>query len=142
VRIPRAIYRLGWAIDRLVDRLSGGRFNEIRPGTPTLRLVTIGRTSGQPRDNGLYYMADPDRLVVVASNAGLDRDPGWWRNLQARPDAEVRVGRRRLWVRARQASPEEAALLWPRLDAGYPTYATYRAQRSRPVPIVILEHRP
>lgn len=142
MRIPRAVYRASWVVDRVLDRLSGGRFDDVRPGPPTLRLTTIGRTSGQPRENGVYYLADGERLVVVASNAGSGRDPGWWRNLQAQPDAEVRLSRRLRRVRAREASPEEAAALWPRLDALNPRYAEYRAESGRPIPVVILEPRP
>jgi deazaflavin-dependent oxidoreductase (nitroreductase family) len=142
VRIPRAVYRASWVVDRVLDRVSGGRFDEIRPGPPTLRLTTRGRTSGARRENGVYYLADGERLVVVASNAGSDRDPGWWRNLQTQPDAEVRLGQRRRRVRAREATPEEAAALRPRLDTVNPRYAEYRAVSGRPIPIIILEPRP
>ena len=41
---------------------------------------------------------------------------------------------------ARQA-PIEAERLWPRLEAGYAEYARYRATRTLPIPIVILEPR-
>ena len=54
---------------------------------------------------------------------------------------EVELGTRRLPVRAREATPEESARLWPRLDAGNPEYVAYRRKAAREIPVVILEPR-
>ena len=78
---------------------------------------------------------------MVASNAGDDRDPAWWRNLQAQPEAEVEIGATRRPVRARQATPEEAGPLYERFVAAIPTYDEYRRKVARPIPVVILEPR-
>jgi len=37
----------------------------------------------------LFYLEDGPNFVVVASNAGDNADPQWWKNLQATPDASV-----------------------------------------------------
>src|SRR5207302_1405125 len=50
---------------------------------------------------------DGDAYIVVASYAGEDRDPAWWNNLKAQPEAEVAVGGRRLKVRARESEGAE-----------------------------------
>jgi len=89
----------------------------------------------------LYFLDEESDIVVVASNAGADTDPAWWLNLQARPDAEIEIGGQRRHVRARIATTEEADRLWPRLDAGNPDYAAYRAKVDRPIQVVILEPR-
>ena len=78
---------------------------------------------------------------MVASNAGDDRDPAWWRNLQAHPEAEVEIGATRRPVRARQATPEETGPLFERFVAAIPTYDEYRRKVARPIPVVILEPR-
>lgn len=119
--------------------MSTNRPTDRRPGT--LFLVTRGRTSGQVRRNGLYYIEDGTAYVVVASNAGADEDPGWWRNLQADPEAGVEIGGRTTSIRARPATDEEAARLLPRLDAVNSEFAVYRARTRRPMPVVILERR-
>jgi deazaflavin-dependent oxidoreductase (nitroreductase family) len=139
---PRPILRAYWALHQALFDLSRGRIGTIRPGRRrpgTLFLHTIGNRTGVPRRNGLYYIEDGQDLVVVASNAGEDVDPGWYRNLLARPEAEVDApaGRRR--VRARVGDDVEAARLWPALDAVYGEYAAYRRKTTRTIPVVILE---
>jgi deazaflavin-dependent oxidoreductase (nitroreductase family) len=140
---PRAVLRVGWAVHRALFAATGGRLGARRAGDGlgTLFLLSRGRKTGTIRRNGLYYLEDGPNLVVVASNAGDGADPQWWLNLQATPDAEAALGTRRIPVRARAATADEAARLWPRLDAGNPEYATYRARSGRPIPIVVLEPR-
>jgi F420H(2)-dependent quinone reductase len=142
--VPRAAYRAFWALHRGLRLLSGGRLGTRaargdRIGT--LFLHSVGRKSGQPRVNGLFYLEEGSNLVVVASNAGADADPAWWLNLRDQPDAEVEMGGRRRPVRARPATTEEAARLWPRLDTADPDFVAYRAKVTRPIPVVILEPR-
>jgi deazaflavin-dependent oxidoreductase (nitroreductase family) len=61
---------------------------------PTLLLRTTGARTGLPRVSALVYGLDgDDRYVVVASDGGSDRAPGWLHNVRAKPDVEVQVGR-------------------------------------------------
>jgi F420H(2)-dependent quinone reductase len=147
VTLPRQLLSVGWALHRGLFSLTGGRIGAAPPrsggGVGTLFLLSTGRKSGKVRRNGLYYIEDGPNFVVVASNAGENVDPQWWRNLKATPDAEVEMGTHRHAITARQATPEEAAALWPRLDAGYSGYAEYRTRAyRRTLPVVILEPRP
>ena len=89
----------------------------------------------------MFYIVDGSNLAVVASNAGADTDPAWWLNLQGKPDAQVEIGGQPRPVRARAATAEEAARLWPRLDVGNPYFVAYRGTAGRPIPVVILESR-
>ena len=132
-------FRVMWAAHRFLDRISGGRLRTDRVYKPTLWLTTVGRKSGTVRENALIYMADGPNLVVVASNAGADEDPAWFRNLMASPATSVRIGRKHRDVAARIASKAEATELWPRLDRVNPDYASYRKGTTRPISIVILE---
>src|SRR5437588_3432512 len=72
-----------------------GRIGHRLLGVPTLMLRTTGRRSGQTRTNALVYAPDADRFVVVPSNGGADRAPGWLHNVRAAPAVEVQVGRQR-----------------------------------------------
>jgi F420H(2)-dependent quinone reductase len=141
---PRPVLRLLWAIHRGIDRLSGGRIGTVRPTgrrLGTLFLASTGRTSGQPRRTAIYYVEEGPNLVVVAANAGAAADPAWWQNLQAQPDADVEIGGDRRAVRARAASPEEQARLWPRFVRGSATFNAYQANTARKLSVVILEPR-
>ena len=142
MNVERAMIRVFWNLHRGLYRVSGGRIGErlfTPQGLGSLLLTTTGRTSGRPRSTALFFLAEGERLAVVASKLGSDRDPAWWRNLQATPEAEVRLGPRRRRVRAREATPEERAALWPRFVAAYPNYARYEERTSRRIPIVLLE---
>lgn len=119
-------------------RLSGGKFGGKIGRSPVLLLNTIGRKTGQPRTTPLLYLQDEDDLVIVASYGGAPSHPVWWLNLQAKPEAEVEVGRKKLRVVARQADAAERERLWPLLVAMFGEYAEYQKKTIREIPVVIL----
>jgi deazaflavin-dependent oxidoreductase (nitroreductase family) len=129
------------AVHRFLYRASGGRVGARAGRLTFLLLEHTGRRSGRRYLAPLLYVEDGERLVVVGSNAGDDRDPAWWQNLKARPEASVQVGTRRLAVRARAAVGEERARIWRRLLEGWPQYARYQERTAREIPIVVLEPR-
>lgn len=124
---------------RFVLRASNGRLGTRIGGISMLLLENVGRKSGATRLTPLLFVEDAGRYVVVASNAGDDHNPAWWLNLQARPNAAVKVRGERVAVKAHRAGPDEAAVLWPKFESAYKYYADYRARTSRDIPIVILE---
>ena len=125
---------------RFVYLRTGGRIGGRLPGRKRfLLLTTVGRRTGRQRTQPLLYVPDRDRFIVVGSNAGDDRPPAWWLNLQAQPAAEVQVDRAHHRVRARSAQGEELAALWKELERSYSYYADYRRRTTREIPIVVLE---
>ena len=142
---PRWFVRTAWRVHRALHRLSGGRFlwtPANKRGWGALRLTTIGRTSGQERNVILGYVEDGDNLVTLAMNGWGEGHPAWWLNLQAEPDAVVRLtGAQPRPVRARQAEGEERDRLWQRWTATGPDLDTLAAGRSTATPVVVLEPR-
>lgn len=126
-------------LHRFLYRISNGRIGARMGNMDALLLETVGRRSGKPRVAPLLYVPDGSNWIVTASNAGDDRHPAWWLNLQSRPDAQIQVGEAQYKVRARCATSDEAERLWPRLQAAYPYYDDYRERTARDIPIVILE---
>ena len=122
-------------------RATGGRIGHGAGGITNLLLTTTGRKSGQPRTVPLAYVQDGERFIVVASNGGSDRPPAWWGNLRHDPSATVQVGPRTIAVAGREATPEEHAVLWPRLKAGNPFFGQYEQITARRIPVVVLEPR-
>jgi F420H(2)-dependent quinone reductase len=98
----------------------------------------VGRRSGQARTTPLLYLANGSDLVIVASRGGSDATPAWWLNLKASPATTVQLGAERRQVIAHQATPEEKAVLWPKLVAMYGDYAAYQQRTTREIPVVIL----
>ena len=135
----RQLIRAQSAVHRWIYRLTGGVIGGRIGRAPVLLLTTQGRRTGRVRTTPLLYVRDGSRLAIVASNAGNDKSPGWWLNLQASPEAQVQVGRRKMKIKARVADPDERARLWPLACAQYRTYAKYQEKTHREIPVVVLE---
>jgi deazaflavin-dependent oxidoreductase (nitroreductase family) len=78
-------------LDRAVFRLSGGRatFSGWAAGLPVVMLETTGARSGQLRMLPVMGFPEDKDIVVVASNYGQKRHPGWYHNLRANPRGRV-----------------------------------------------------
>src|SRR3954454_19692650 len=138
---PRRIATLATRAHARLLRLSRGRLRRslfLAGGQPVLVLTTTGRRSGRSRATPVAYVRDGERFAVSAANAGLDRPPAWWLNLQADPQAEIEVEGRRLQVHARRAEDEEAERLhelFLRQNAGA---ETTRRLTAREIPVIVL----
>jgi F420H(2)-dependent quinone reductase len=122
----------------------GGKFRvgaALRKPAPVLLLDHVGKKSGRTYTSPLLYLLDGPNVVVVASTGGMAKDPQWYRNLMAHPDTQVQIRGDVRPVRARTASPEERAALWPRLVETYADYDNYQSWTDREIPVVICEPR-
>ena len=146
----RRIIKVMSVVHRGVYKASGGRLLKNwrlgsavhrGRGVPICLLTTTGRKSGQPREVPLCYLADGDRVIVVASQGGLPTNPQWYLNIKADPQVQVRIGSSVRQLRARTAGPAERAELWPRLVDLYNDYASYATWTDREIPVVICEPR-
>lgn len=109
---------------------------------PVLELHTIGRATGARRSAMLTAPVHGDgRYVLVASKGGDPRHPQWYLNLVAHPDVEVTVHGRTLAMRARTATAEERAELWPAITRANEHYARYQLKTTRQIPVIICEPR-
>lgn len=127
-------------VHRAVLAVSGGRLGWTLGSMPALELHTTGRVSGIKRSTMLTAPVHGDgRCVIVASKGGDDRDPLWYRNLQAHPDAAITVRGRTVNVHTHTASPAEKAGLWPQIVAVNSRYAEYQTKTERDIPVVICE---
>jgi deazaflavin-dependent oxidoreductase (nitroreductase family) len=123
-------------------RATGGLVGHRFPGAPPMLLLDhVGAKSGIERTTPLVYVEDGDDLVLVASKGGYPRNPAWFHNLRAHPEATVQVGSRRRAVRARVAGASERDRLWPKAVAVYGGYEDYQERTDREIPLMILEPR-
>jgi len=129
MRVHNTVYQQtnGWIGHRLM-------------GLPSLLLHTVGAKTGAPRTTSLTYARDGDHYLIVASNGGAPRSPGWYHNLKADPNVEINVGPKRFAVTAEPVLPgdPERDRLWSIVTKYNKAYDEYQKRTKRPVPIVRL----
>jgi F420H(2)-dependent quinone reductase len=92
----------------------------------------------------LLYLADGDRIVLVASKAGAPRHPAWYHNVKANPGVEflLRGGPKRSYA-AREAEGAEREELWAKVNDLYVGYDDYQGRTGgRVIPVIVLEPHP
>ena len=137
-----------WLFSRLLHRLdlpvmryTGGRRSVTAAvsGLPMLELITTGARTGRPRTMPIIGTPDADRFVLVASNYGSARNPGWYFNLKAHPECTVVVRGRRWQMEAYEAEGEERERLWALDCSVYPARRHYAARTAgRRIPVMVL----
>ncbi len=121
-----------------VYHATGGRVGGRLASGPVLLLTTTVRKSSERRTVPLLYLRDGRNLVVVGSNGGTATHPAWWLNLEANPEATVRIRDRKLRVWAGRAGREEKERLWSGFVEMYAGYEDYRRRTDREIPVVVL----
>jgi deazaflavin-dependent oxidoreductase (nitroreductase family) len=130
----RVFSRIHITLYRWTDGIIGGRIF----GNRMLLLTTTGRKTGQLRTTPVAYLTIGDAMVIVGGAAGAAKQPAWWLNLESHPEAQVRVGRRKLQVCATRALPEEQQRLWACYPAQHALFDKMQKRVSREIPVVIL----
>jgi deazaflavin-dependent oxidoreductase (nitroreductase family) len=135
------VFKAANMVHRFAVKLSGGRLGWTGANMPVLELTTIGRKSGHPRSVMLTSpMQEGSTIIVVASRGGDDAHPAWFLNLRANPQVDVVFqGQPKQHMRARVATTEERARLWPLVTAHHAHYAGYQRKTEREIPLVLLE---
>jgi deazaflavin-dependent oxidoreductase (nitroreductase family) len=121
----------------------GGNFE----GAPLLLLHSTGAKSGEPRTHPMMYLRDDaGPWYVFASYAGGPKNPAWFHNLVAHPDAEISVGDgtsvERIPVIARVLEGDQRAAIYAEQASRYPGFADYEQKTTREhIPVVELTRR-
>lgn len=157
-QVRRTLSRTFLRFCNVVYRATGGALGANYFGQPILLLSTVGRRTGKLRVNGLVFLRDDgagtgaatdpatdpsgdpqaERYVVVASDNGARRDPGWYHNLLATGGGTVRHRREVFRVTAAEADEHERARLWPLLLQVYGGYDAHAARAGRRLPVLVL----
>jgi deazaflavin-dependent oxidoreductase (nitroreductase family) len=110
-------------------------------GAHILILSTIGRKSGEERKNALIFREVDGGYAIVSSYGGAPKNPDWHFNLEADPNVKVQIKGDKFAAKARVASDEERAKIWPQMVEVWPDYNEYTKKTDRIIPIVILERQ-
>lgn len=126
-------------LERFATAVSRGRLQFSSVLVPSLALRTTGARSGLPRDTVLMCLPQDDGFVVVGSNFGDARHPGWTANLLAHPEALVRYRGRVTRMSARLLRGQEREALWSQLEDMWPEYREYERDAGRELRVFRLD---
>ena len=117
-------------------RANGGKVGGQFEGFPLLLLTSTGAKSGQRRVNPVAYFDIDDRIYIVGSSAGRDRDPAWAFNIRAHPEASVEIGTEPAKaVTARELPREERDRVYAVVAERAPGFADYETRTDRVIPV-------
>ena len=132
-------------VDPLLMHLSRDRFSTatLLLGAPTVLLTTTGAKSGQPRKMPVLGVPDGENIILVASNWGKPRNPGWYYNLRANPTAQVEFGGHTgVYTACEVTDPDEYQQLWRKANEVYMGFDKYQQRAGeRKIPILLLTPR-
>lgn len=134
----KALFKLVFSIAAALYRLTGGRIGGKVQGLPVLLLTTTGRKTGKRRVTPVGYFEADGGYVIVASNAGFDKHPGWYHNLKHYPRVTFEIRGKRASARAETVGHDLRARLWARLMELAPGYGAYQKRTKREIPMVLL----
>ena len=124
-----------------IYRLTEGRVGKTFAGSPCCLVVMTGHKTGERRTIPLIYIPDGDDVILVASQGGMEKHPGWYWNLKAHPNVEIIAEGRTREMVARQADDAEKARRWSKAVAVYPDFDQYQARTDRDIPLFVCSPR-
>lgn len=127
--------------DRLLAKVSGGRYLSSGALVPSLMLNARGAKTGQIRQTPLATVPIGDSWYVVGSNFGRDEHPLWTGNLLAHPDVSINVKGETYDVNAHLLTAEEKTAVWPQLTKVWPNYDVYVERSQRDLRVFRLDRR-
>lgn len=112
-------------------------------GLPIVELRTTGARSGLPRTARVMAVPDAGDVLVAAANFGSERNPAWYANVRARPEAEIVDDARVVSVRVVELAGAEREEAFTRALRLNPGWARFRARAgARRIPVLRLSPIP
>ncbi len=119
-------------------RSNSGKVGGVFAGRTLLLLHSSGAKSGRERINPVAYIADGDRLVIIASKGGAPTNPDWYHNIVAHPLVTVEVGTEQFQAQAAIATEPERTRLYNRMAEMMPAFGDYQRKTTRVIPVIVL----
>ena len=118
-----------------IERTGGSALRD----RPVVLLTTRGARTGLLRKTPLMRVAHAGCYAAVASMAGSDQSPQWYRNACVHPEVELRDGPEVYALVARELEGDERAQWWSRACTAFPSYVGYQSRTRRRIPVLLLE---
>jgi deazaflavin-dependent oxidoreductase (nitroreductase family) len=109
-------------------------------GMQALVLTTVGAKSGIPRHTPVAYFPDgADSRLIVASANGAAKNPAWYYNLAAHPEAvQIQIAGRTIAVSAEQLHGNARLQAWRHITSTADRFAKYAQKTDRELPVIRL----
>ncbi|MCE7005451.1 nitroreductase family deazaflavin-dependent oxidoreductase [Kibdelosporangium philippinense] len=118
-------------------RANEGKVGGMFEGSAMLILTTTGAKTGRTVSSPLVYLPDGDRIVIIASNGGADRNPAWYHNIKANPVVTIEVGADKYEAKAQVVTDRtERDALFARMVERAPGFADYERKTERLIPVI------
>lgn len=108
-------------------------------GRAVVLLTSTGARTGAVRRTPLMRVEHAGTYAAVASMAGADTHPAWYRNILATPHVELLDAGVTHVLTAREVEGVERQQWWSRACTAFPSYADYQSKTRRRIPVVLLE---
>jgi deazaflavin-dependent oxidoreductase (nitroreductase family) len=130
-------------LDKRLMHLTGGRVHLAKGSIPLVLLRTTGTRSGVSRDVPLSYFTDGDDVILIASNYGQAKHPGWYYNLLKNPRCQLFADGRNDSggsFMARPTEGEDHDRLFALVERNSSNYTSYAANTNgiRTIPVLRL----
>lgn len=104
-------------------------------GNPTLLMTMAGAKSGRSLTSPLSYSTDGDAWIVMASDGGNEKTPGWAYNLQANPNITLEILGESFEAVATETQGAERDRVFALMTEQLPRFAGYQESVERVVPL-------
>lgn len=123
-----------------VFKTSKGRLMKHFPGGYPICIVGMqGRRSNKRREVALIHLPMGEKKLIVASQGGLDKHPGWYFNIASYADIDIMVAGSKAYFKATELDETQKAEVWPHLLSLYPDFDEYQARTDRAIPVFLCE---
>ena len=122
-------------------RANDGKVGGLFAGADLVLLTTTGARTGRQHTTPVAYFHDGADIYVIASYAGSDKHPAWYRNLVANPTVTVEVGTDKYTATAVDSGADRDRL-YDKAASIQPGFAQYAANTTRRIPVVLLKRQP
>ena len=112
-------------------------------GMTVLVVNTVGKNTGRQRSTPVAWFPGEDGTwLIVASDGGSPRNPAWFHNIAANPDAvSIDVDRARVAVVATELRGTERESAWASITTASPSFKRYARKTDRLIPVLHLARR-
>jgi deazaflavin-dependent oxidoreductase (nitroreductase family) len=120
-------------------RRTGGKVPGELGEVDILLLTAKGAKSGEPRTVPVGFHRIDDRLCILASMGGADKNPPWFYNVVANPEVTVELGSEQFDARAVVTEGEDRDYLFGVVCDRMAVFADYQERTDRLIPVIELQ---